>query len=203
MALSLVAVGAKITAAITNAITNAVNANGMSLVPPTSVAGTGVTMTTLGKVTVTAASSASLNGVHTGAYDNYVIIVDVTCTVASLLQINLRAAGTDSTTANYNYQALQGSGATASAGGITAQTQTYITNTAGTLHDCVVQVFAPALAAATRYSSQFYTLNGGTQITGLIGGSNGLTSSFDGFTIKPSVGGTMTGTIRVYGYNNG
>lgn len=204
MALSLVAVGAKITAAITNAITSAVNANGTSLVPPTSVAGTGVAMTTLGKVTLTAATAASLNGVFTGAYDNYLIIANITnFSVSSLLQVNLRAAGTDSTAANYNYQAVQGAGSSAGAGGTTAQTAFFFSNTPGGQVDCEVKLYAPALAIATRYSSEFYGLAGGTQNVGVIGGSNGLTNAFDGFTLKPSAGGTMTGTIRVYGCNNG
>ena len=204
MALSLVAVGAKITASIINALVNAANANGLSLVPPASVAGTGVAMTSLGKVTVNAASSASLNGVFTSTYDNYVIVANLTFSASSLLQLSLRASGADSAAASYAYQAVQGSGASASAGGTTAQTQAYLTNQAGTLTDVRADVFAPALAAATRYWSEFYSVVGTTQAAGAIAGEHTVAAAFDGFTLKPGTGGaTMTGTIRVYGYNNG
>lgn len=204
MTLPLVAVGAKITAAITNAITNIVNATGLVLVPPASVAGTGVAMTQLGKVTVAGASSASLNGVFTSAYDNYLIVCNLTFSASSLLSLLMRAAGTDNVAAAYAYQAVQGSGATAGAGGITGQTSTFLTNQAGTLADCRTDIFGPALAAATRYWSEFYSVAGTSQAAGAIAGEHTVASSFDGFTIKPATGGaTMTGTIRVYGYNNG
>jgi hypothetical protein len=202
MALSLVAVGAKITAAITNAITNAVNAGGTALVPPTSVAGTGVAMTSLGKVTLTAATTASLNGVFTGAYDNYLIVCNLTLSVSGLLKMVFRASGTDNVTANYAYQAVQGAGSTASAGGITGQTGTFLSNQAGTQIDARTDVFAPALAAITRYWSEFYAV-AGVQVAGAIAGELASATAVDGFTVTPGSGGTMTGTIRVYGYNNG
>ena len=178
-------------------------AGASQLIVPTSVAGSGVSMSPLGKITIAGAASASLNGVFGSQYDNYLLMTNLTFSISSLLQVNLRAAGVDSGTANYNYQAVQGAGSTAGAGGIIGQTAFFFSNTPGGQVDCEVKLYGPSLPVATRYSSEFYGLAGGTQNVGIIGGSNGLTSVFDGLTLKPSGGGTMTGNVRVYGFSNG
>lgn len=178
---------------------------GSTLIAPSSVAGTGVSLTNVGDVTFTNAPSVSLNGIFTSAYDNYFIIPNITSfSASSLLQFNLRAAGSDNATASYNYQAVQGSGATAGAGAATAATGAFFSNTPGGNTDCRVELFAPALPQITRFMSTFYGLAGGAQFTGVIAGSHGVASAFDGITLKPSASGaTMTGSARVYGYNNG
>lgn len=176
---------------------------GSTLIAPSSVAGTGVSVSNIGSILISAASSASINGVFTSQYDNYLLLADLTFSVSSLLKVNLRAGGSDSTAANYNYQAVQGSGTAAGAGAATGQTAFFFSNTPGGQVDCEVKLYGPAIATATRYSSEFYGLAGGAQNVGVIGGSNGLTSVFDGLTLAPSGGGTMTGNVRIYGFNNG
>lgn len=178
---------------------------GNALIAPSSVAGTGVSVTNVGNIAFTNAPSASLNGIFTSAYDNYFLIPNVTSfSSSSLLQFNLRAAGSDNAAASYNYQAVQGSGATAGAGAATAATSAFFSNTPGGNTDCRVELFAPALPQITRFMSTFYGLAGGAQFAGVIAGSHGAASAFDGITLKPSAAGaTMTGSVRVYGYNNG
>jgi hypothetical protein len=61
-------------------------------------------------------------------------------------------------------------------------------------------IYKPNLATAT----QFNTSNGwsyeGARI-GLYTGSHSLTTAYTGFSLIPATG-TITGTVRVYGYRN-
>lgn len=203
MTLSLVAVGAKITAAILNKIINAVNAGGAALVPPASVAGTGVSLTTLGKVTFTAATSVSLDGVFTGAYDNYEIVFDIpTLTAAALVSFRFRAAGTDDNSGNYSREVVTSSGTTTTTGPTLSDTLTYVTAAAVLNASGKVSVFNAARPLAKRLLAFSYGVNGSTQVVGQVGTVMNTTTAYDGFTIT-AASGTMTGTVRVYGFNNG
>ena len=59
MAISLVAIGAKVTAYIANLIISVVNQQGYTQVIPTSVSGTGVTLGTYGKVALSTSTGLS------------------------------------------------------------------------------------------------------------------------------------------------
>ncbi|MCU1418726.1 MAG: hypothetical protein JWP32_2900 [Schumannella sp.] len=203
MGISLVAVGAKITAAIVNSIVNALNANGQSLVVPTSVAGTGVSVTTLGKVAFSGAASVSVNGCFSGAFDNYAIVIDIPSqSVAALVSMRFRTAGTDDPSATYTRQVFNSSGASNTASTTVNDVLTYVS--AATPLSCSVraEIFNPAIATSTRIISNSYGVNGSTAALSQVGTSTSNTSVYDGFTIAP-VSGTISGTLRVYGYNNG
>jgi len=204
MAISLVAVGAKITAAITNAIINAVNANGQVSVIPTSVAGTGVSVGAAGKVTFAAATTVSVNGCFTSTYENYYIEMLIVHSTSTSTTMRLRAAGTDDSSANYDVQQLLASGATASAVQSLAGTSWFLAGVSSTQENESITVNAPALALATEAIST----NRGTANPMVAG--NGLAfkmmqhrslTAFDGFTLTPSAG-TITGYLRIYGWNN-
>lgn len=176
---------------------------GLNLIAPSSVTGSGVSIGNIGHVALSAAPRASVNGVFTSRFDNYLIKANLTLSTAGLVELVFRAAGVDVTSPNYNYQAFQGSGSTTLAAGTSsAATAAFLTNTALISPDCTVDVEAPALAANTRFSSKFYGMSGATQAIGLISGTLGLASAVDGFTLIPASGGTISGDIRVFGYNN-
>ena len=48
---------------------------GLTLITPSSVAGSGVSVSASGKVTFTAATSVSVNGVFSATHDNYLVVV--------------------------------------------------------------------------------------------------------------------------------
>lgn len=205
MAISLVAVGAKITAAITNAIIGVVNAQGLTSVIPTSVAGTGVSVGAAGKVTFTAATAVSVNGCFTSTYDNYRVVIEVPTVSATVTLTGvLRAAGTDATAANYDLEVLQGTSATAAAAQAAAAASWGLNGgVTGTIHDITLEIKKPFVAAPT-YGTAFSMVTQNPQTApgvAVRGISHRLSTSYDGFTITPT-GGTITGTIRIYGYNN-
>lgn len=177
---------------------------GSTLVAPSSVAGSGVSLTNIGKIVLNNASIANVNGVFSSLFDNYLVEANVLFSGSSLLQINMRANGSDDTSPNYLYQAVQGSGSAASAGATgSATTQAFLNNQAAAQLDATAEVFAPAMAANTRVLSKFFGVSGTTQSVGLIAAQHGVASAFDGFTLRPSAAVTMSGTVRVYGLNNG
>lgn len=202
MTLSLATVGAKITAAFMNLIIGQVNAQGLTGVVPTSVAGTGVSVGASGKVTVTAATSASINGCFTSTYDKYLIVMSLTGSSTGALTYRMRLAGTDNSAAQYGVQIVQGSSSTAAAAAATAGTSGQLSpgvSTTGLRID--LDVWEPALAVNTFVMSKFIAITStSAMIVGLEGGQHNVATAYDGITFIPT-SGTLTGSIRVYGYN--
>lgn len=205
MALSLASVGGKITAALFNALTNAVNANGMTLLVPTSVSGTGVTVTSAGRVLASAASSCQVNGVFSTIYEAYLVLINVPSMSASgTLALNLSANGTNDTSANYDTQSVYASGSsTAAAASLTGQTSLLLTPVGSALHRIRLEAFYPGTAQRTHFVEAQSSWSGSGSIeAGTVGGGHAVAAAYDGFTLTPSTG-TMTGYVHVYGYNFG
>lgn len=205
MVISLMTVGQKLTAAIMNQIIGAVNQTALTGIIPTSVAGTGVTMSPDGSVTATNAASVSLNGVFSGTYDNYRIVFNSTTrSAANTLYLRLRQAGTDIATATTNYSRGYDSGTTRTVNQVSAATSAPLDvgNAVGQTSDGYLDMFGPAKGSYTA-AAGIAVVAAGTTITTLTTGfQNSTTSSSDGFTILLGGGGTFSATIRVYGYNN-
>lgn len=206
MALPFATVGAKITAALYNAIINAINPLGQALMLPTSIAvGSGTSsLSALGKVTFTGASSVSLNGCFTATFDNYDIILDISASSASSGGgIRLRAGGTDDASANYVFLQAFAAGSTMTVGTGSGQTQWGFAAAAGTEHMSKITICAPFIARATKAqvaTDTWTTTTPNAQTRSTLRMT--LTNSYDGFSVIPSTG-TITGTLRVYGWNNG
>jgi len=175
--------------------------SGMDLITPTSVAGTGVTLSG-GAVSFSASSTVSVNGCFTAAYDNYVVqCVALSSGAGANLNVRLRVSGTDNSAANYDFQYGDVSGATANGGRSTGQTAWSTAGGFDTTYGLQTLTFAqPFLAAST-----VMTLFGGGPISSAYLRSSfnrhTASTSFDGFTMYPSSGNT-TGTLRVYGLRN-
>lgn len=163
------------------------------------------TIGTGGAVTFTGITTVSLNGIFTADYENYTIIFEApTKSVAGNVNLLLRVGGADNTTTNYDFERLIGSGSAASAGATSAS------NIWSSFHG--LANYATTIATMTMLGPQIvqrtYIQNNvlGTDNVGNIEndiyyGAFRATTSFDGVTFAPSTG-TMTGTIRVYGWNN-
>ena len=152
------------------------------------------------------ASSVSVNNCFTSTMDNYRLLINITnATVAGSTNIRFRAGGVDTAT-NYYYAGLisyTGSAATGipSSGGALAslyfsvQDPTYFPN-----HPAAIEIMQPFLAYRTMWSLQaMYSVNPAPYALWMNGVMNN-TTSYDGFTIFPNGGGTISGTYRVYGY---
>jgi hypothetical protein len=203
---SLIGVGAKIPAAFLNALANAANAGGLVLIPPSAVTGTGVTKTPLGKVTFITATSVNVAGVFSSTYDNYLIKIDATMSGLAAITMQLASGGTADTSANYDQQAISGAGTTTPVSSQTlAGTSWTLSAASQALQKVGVELDAVALATVTTGSATaIATPNPPTaaaatavrQVTSRVPGA------YDGFVIA-AASGTMSGTVRVYGYNNG
>lgn len=183
-------------------------AGGLVMVTPTTIANSGGTATlTNGAVAFSGVSSVSLNGCFTSDYQNYVVTTNITTSANAGMLMRLRVTGTDNTTANYGvgyrYSLTTGSNAgDASSGGQTAwnfhisnlcraaNMNLFIQNPQKT--DYTTVGFNNLMS--DNAVSSFYSFTGGASFID--------TTGFDGFTLYPS-SGTISGTIRVYGYRNG
>jgi hypothetical protein len=171
-------------------------AGGLVPVTPSSVAGTGVSLSG-NKVTFTAASSISVNGCFTSTFDNYLIILDNTSkssVVDSVIQ--LRLAGTNAAGANYNYARGFDSGTTRTVASSATGTS-MLCDVGGGLGDSFIKVYAPALAQTTRISAEAVSAG----LVATIGGAHNVSTAYDGFTISPT-SGNATGSLRIYGFAN-
>ncbi len=174
--------------------------------------GTGTIATTtdqglvhINTTTFSAVSSVSLNNCFTSAYDNYAILFsNCTITTSGYLLFRLRVGGVDNSTSNYRFSQVNGSSAgVASAGGSAGDTSARICFWNGGGYNSVnnFQINSPAITSHTSYSTTSME-TGATVFASTTSGAFNATTQFDGLTIFPA-SGTMSGTVRVYGYKNG
>lgn len=175
----------------------------MILITPTSVAGTGVTLSG-GAVTFTAATSVSVNGCFTSAYDMYrAELAVLSTTTFNYMGLRLRSSGTDNTTANYYSQEVYGSSTTPTAYRVYSTTSYQAGLIANEDSGYYSITFSkPFLTVPTTMS----TFGGVSVPTNYAYNYNSFgrysqSTSFDGFTIV-GLGVSMTGIVRIYGLRN-
>ena len=175
--------------------------DGLISMKPTSIAhsGTSATINADGGVDFTAVTELSLNGVFTGDYDNYLIVLDGTASGSTGLQFRYRVSGTDNSTASsYVSQALGANGTTISKGRDT-ESFGYLSNQASTqAAGYQAHVYGPYLAQPTAARSVTVYGFGDARLMDYAWTHNQSTS-YDGFTLY-TAGVTLTGTIHVFGY---
>lgn len=201
MAISLATVGGKITAAFINLIIGQVNRQGLTAIIPTSVAGTGVTLGSGGKVAISSGgATASVNGCFTSGFANYLIKISTTHSSAGTLFMRLRLSGTDASGATDYVQTTLGTGGTSAVVASPSTSSMNLDSNSVTGHVGSVQLENPAVAAATYFvGDKFRNSTGGWQD---VGGRHILSTAYDGFTILAGAGTITSGTIRIYGYND-
>jgi hypothetical protein len=175
------------------------SAPGMELVTPTSVAGSGVTLSG-GAVSFSASTTVSVNGCFTAEYDNYRFELVTTASAADTqLSYRSRVAGTDNSSTNYNSQMLQGATSTAAASASTGATSWRFSDIGSANENiCSGDIFSPFIARATAFNNIRYASAGSNAINA---GAMTVTTSYDGFTIFPA-SGNITGKLRIYGLRN-
>lgn len=178
--------------------------HGLSLITPTSIANSGGSASVSGgAVSFSGVTSISLNTVFTSTYDNYRVVVILTNSSFGNHLMRLRASGSDNSSTSYKIVCYrQRSDATTAfvANGTSATAWTWASDvdTIGASLD----IFAPQLTRRTQLAavvSSDYAPGSFDVIS--VAGSTTVTTSYDGFTIYGAAG-TITGTLRVYGYKN-
>jgi hypothetical protein len=148
-----------------------------------------------------AVSSVSLNNVFTSAYDNYFLAIRYTASTTSTGSIKLRAATVDSSTGYFGsgLGAVYTSDALVYGVRYNNGTSANLTRNAGGIHNIVFDLLGVREAARTGFSGTYTSTSLGEFLT--VGGVQTVDAAYDGITLLVSAG-TMTGTIRVYGYQN-
>jgi hypothetical protein len=171
---------------------------GLRLITPTSIANSGGSASVSGgAVTFTGVNSISLNGCFTSAYSNYSVVCTFTASTGVNPRIRLRASGSDATSGYFSRTFLFGS-ATSS----TNETTFFAIGDSRTaMNGFTGQILGPNLSANSVLTSHHTDSNGSSVAINLQSGYIADTTQYDGFTFFPNTG-TVTGTIRCYGYQN-
>ena len=150
--------------------------------------------------TFSAASTVSVNGCFTATYENYRIVYQLaTATGTVNLQIRMRAASSDDTSANYAMQYVDGSGSGSAGMARTLTATAGVIGGAGTTGSWgAIEVLRPQIAAATYMTSLVGVSVASPSVTIYSLGHN-VSTAYDGFTIYPA-SSTITGSLAVYGY---
>ena len=162
--------------------------------------GKNVGLVPLNTTTFTAQSSVSINSVFSSTYDNYLVVYNITASSATVIRQRLRVAGADNTGSNYlrggMYVGVFANSVFSSTNNVTEAYFTLGSTSATVGYGGVLNFIAPFQTQYTKITSH----SGGADMGIGTCVFNG-TTSFDGFTLLPDTG-TITGTIRVYGYRN-
>jgi hypothetical protein len=197
MAIKTFTTGEVLTAADTN--TYLANA-GLVAMKPTSVSGTGVTLSGA-TATITAASTASIIGCFNASFTNYVVVYNFTAS-SSYIRMKVRTASADVST---------GYGGTMAYIADNSTSWNWLNPGAATWNDTrwlislpersfgSVSVFNPFLAANTFIDGGGTSISGTNSTKAVNGGRNTGTDVCTGLTLFPD-SGTFTGTVTVYGY---
>jgi hypothetical protein len=160
-------------------------------------------LTLVGQSTFSATNSVIFNNVFSSTYQNYLVVGRITGTATSIAW-RLRASGTNATGSNYTYQSFSSEGTSNTSARGTGQAVFYgPAVTSGEITTFTYGVFSPNEAAMTgvemRHQSRTSTSNNSININV---GAHTLSSAYDGFEFYESGAGNLTGSIRVYGYQN-
>jgi hypothetical protein len=184
------------------------NVGGLNLVvPPTVSVGSGsYSLTNNGQITFTGASSISINNCFTSLHDSYQLVLLCKNNSANDTAINMqfRNAGSNIGGTAYSTNKIQSYLTVVSASG-TNSTSSWNLGSVSQINysqtECTISNPALALPKTQSYRNA-HGQSGGTLDTYYGFGINTTATAYDGLHL--TVGsGTITGTIRIYGYNNG
>lgn len=155
----------------------------------------------------TATTVSMASGVFTGTYDNYKVILNISgSSTGQILSMRVNNAGSPRTAANYNGAKLDARADTTSVVTVGSSSATSMNfGATGTVISANYDftVYGPAISTrATQWSYTGAGVNDGINITSSIngGGQYSVNEANDGLTFF--VGGTISGTYRVYGIVN-
>lgn len=149
--------------------------------------------------TFTASSAVNLNSIFSATYQNYKMELFITNSSQVALNYRYRVGGVDNSTANYGNQSLSADGTTVTAARTTSQTSGDLgTMTLSSLSFFDITLYNPFTAATKGLNVNNGAFIGEAWLKQVTSTFKAATS-FDGISIIPS-SGTITGTVRVYGF---
>lgn len=165
-------------------------------------------LTLITSSTFSAVSSVSVNSCFTSTYKNYAVLLELSADAAARsLFMRMRASGSDNSSSNYKYAGVLVQTKTSTAAVGTNGTGLTTAWAMGSLSDSemsshFVQIRGPQTTDHTNFQNHFfdnYKTDDG--YFGSYAGAMSVNTSYDGLTVYPGAG-SITGTIRVYGYRN-
>lgn len=162
----------------------------------------------LNSTTFTAQSGPiSINSVFNSNYDSYFMDLKMNAATGGVGGFRMRSGSTDNSSANYRWVGTYMSSGSSTISSANDNAATFLRvgyfEPNMTVH-CSTWVHFPFLTAYTNY----HTINTNYHTSALVashdlwGGGMNVNTSYDGFSIVNNNGGTMTGTIKTYGYRN-
>jgi len=170
---------------------------GLKLITPSSVAGSGVSLSGA-KVTFTAATTININGVFSATHDNYLLVMRMKPTSGNPnINSRMRASGTDATGSNYTWQYLIADNTSvtgARSSSQSAATTGFTSTVEGGMH---LYIYGPYLAQPTAMRDVGVSgyLNAYIQDDA---NTHSLSTSYDGITLYPA-SSSITGALTIYG----
>lgn len=149
----------------------------------------------------TSASAVSVNSCFTSSYRNYRVLINYDGSAAADISLRLRASGSDNTANNYafvsrRYIYTDGTAATQTYSGSYSSFIFGYPNAANAVQ-VAFDLFGPQATERTGLAFQVIAQDRGFSGQAQIA----VTNSYDGFTFFPGTG-TITGSLRVFGYRN-
>ena len=162
-------------------------------------------LTLISSTSFSGSSAHNVNDVFSTTYQNYLVQLNMDgASATGYQQLRLRVSGADNTTSNYFWSGIYNtSNASTPAGeaGASASSFTiaYLESTGTT--GMAFNISNPFETKVTSYTNVMGRTSGTVSVLYYNGGAFNTTTSFTGFTLFPA-SGTITGKVRVYGYNN-
>lgn len=176
------------------------NNAGLTLVKPASISytGTSATVGANGKITFTAVTALSINGIFSSQFDDYLFVighVNVGTSAAGVI-LRMRSAGVDDTGSNYTQQGLMISGT--SYGGSRSTTTFGIAAMSSNVHRSGdhLYVYGPYLAQPTATRTVNVRGEDNARLDDYAC-THSLSTSYDGCTM--GIGVPWTGALTIYG----
>ena len=168
--------------------------------------GSGLTLissTTIGS----GVSTVSVNDCFSATYSNYRVVMDVGAFSdnSQNLQMRMRVSGSDNSSSNYKYTALNSQTGSPFNDGLSSTGTTQWVFHRYTRSDgvfFVVDFFKPFATDYTSAKSSGISLNYNAADGSEAYLSMTVTTSYTGFTLFPTAGNMTGGTIKVYGYKD-
>lgn len=176
---------------------------GLVPIVPTAVSGTGVSVSTTGRVTFTGSTTVNVRGCFSSEFDNYRLIFDnPTTSVSNSVTVQLANGGTAVSSANYDQQKSVAVGGSIVGAATMAGTSWNLVNGDRADKLIIMDIVNPGIAKRTIGNSITVDTDAAANYGYVsIGLRHRLSTAYDGIIFTISTG-TATGTLRVYGYNN-
>lgn len=150
-----------------------------------------------------ASTAVNVNNCFTSTYDVYRVTISLIGSANVDVSMRLRVSGSDYTSTGHYYGITGLTSGGAAVNKLGNNTTAFFLNTpwTGYYGQISVDVYAPNLARATGINLQSMGVSSGADASWAGSGTLATTTQYDGFSIYPA-SGSITGTLRIYGYRN-